>query len=1217
MVSATASSAPKQPLSYADSARKAQSARNAPLQVKQRKQAQAPIASPGASAAASISNAAPVTSASKAQSASSSHDSPTVALPPPSPAERESIHNSTNGDPYSIATETTASSSSSTAVKATNPPPVNVWNVRMERMAHLQAQTQANGQSSQSRFVPQALSLMQDMDRAAELPVQAEISDVVQSLTPPQRPNGQQKDSHPELSGGPSITSAVASSIKAGKVDEAWSSRPHSLQSTPPALPHLGDTTAWPEVGKSLPTASDSLKPKGSVGEETKGEAREAGSEHATPRKSEKPKWVPIPAEEMQAAIDAQRSQQARRGGHGRSRSQHRGEGRGTAPHASTSTSTSASASVSVAPSVAGGVNSKAHSRAQSTARDRASTSRAPSLPQSQAHSRAGSVQSSPKHTARGKRLPEDNGGVMDSVITGDANRSMRSSRAASPQSQNRPYLQVSTGTNIGVPIPVVPTIPISGMNPAQLRGGSPRLPYPDGRGSPYFPPPLMGPYPPGHTNGSPAATPYPIAPGFSASPVPIPPPYAGAPPYTPYAPYHYTYGGQPYPPYWAPAGTSPDANMAYSSLPHTQPMTQLPPPAPESKRQAAGVTTGSAPSAALHPPSDTASQQNDREAPSQPQPKRSPEKGRSRVMSFGSIVVAEASTPASPAPDAAANNATETRSQAEGESSSANEPGAEAPISTASGIEPAFTKLTIGVDAKEAASKTSRRPGGSKPPQADSQGSGIAAEAADPANMGDRKWEFGTARLPEDEETKPVQPPSQSSQVAAGAKAEVAQAVPREGAVPAVGAQRSPVSPSGTIRHSAPPEQINSDPFTVKDYGYGFGRKNAVGHGGKSAEDPAMAHIPGGAPAGRPRRGSWNGANGSERGYERGFGGRGRGRGRGSRGYSGRGARGQFSVSPTIPSHRKPHMAPEYEDEAYYAAMQSPGVAYMAPGYEPYPPYPVYPPVPIPPTAYSGAPIPAPVTKVAFPLDWTRYHLLGQLEYYLGAENLAHDLFLRKKMDKRGWIPIHVLANFRRVQALTYNHQLVTDILALSSLAEVRGEWIRIHRWEQYVLPDAQESTVELSAGTGPHEEGTPSTDYPYTSGSSWLPAEGNAPHDSSTYAPSTGYPAQEYSHVPYGYYPPQGEYPAENAGHASGYVPAAPYGHLAKGHTTRAEASKDEGHTGQSDASAVLDVTVDIQEEDDENEESEELESDESDVEIVLGKDAGRSWTPERKQG
>ena len=130
----------------------------------------------------------------------------------------------------------------------------------------------------------------------------------------------------------------------------------------------------------------------------------------------------------MQAAVDAHRSQQTRRGGHGRSRSQHRAEGRGTTPHASTSTSTSASASVSVAPSVAGGVSSKAHSRAQSTARDRASASRAPSLPQSQAQSRTGSVQSSPKHTARGKRLPEDNGGVIDSAISGDANRSMRSS---------------------------------------------------------------------------------------------------------------------------------------------------------------------------------------------------------------------------------------------------------------------------------------------------------------------------------------------------------------------------------------------------------------------------------------------------------------------------------------------------------------------------------------------------------------------------------------------------------------------------------------------------------------------------------------------------------------------------------------------------------------------------------------------------------------------
>lgn len=44
--------------------------------------------------------------------------------------------------------------------------------------------------------------------------------------------------------------------------------------------------------------------------------------------------------------------------------------------------------------------------------------------------------------------------------------------------------------------------------------------------------------------------------------------------------------------------------------------------------------------------------------------------------------------------------------------------------------------------------------------------------------------------------------------------------------------------------------------------------------------------------------------------------------------------------------------------------------------------------------------PVPAPMTAVPFPLDPTRYYLLGQLEYYLSPQNMAKDFFLRKKVS-------------------------------------------------------------------------------------------------------------------------------------------------------------------------------------------------------------------------
>ncbi|THU93318.1 hypothetical protein K435DRAFT_861624 [Dendrothele bispora CBS 962.96] len=42
--------------------------------------------------------------------------------------------------------------------------------------------------------------------------------------------------------------------------------------------------------------------------------------------------------------------------------------------------------------------------------------------------------------------------------------------------------------------------------------------------------------------------------------------------------------------------------------------------------------------------------------------------------------------------------------------------------------------------------------------------------------------------------------------------------------------------------------------------------------------------------------------------------------------------------------------------------------------------------------------PVPTPITLLPYSLDPTRYWLLGQLEYYLSPQNMAQDLFLRKK---------------------------------------------------------------------------------------------------------------------------------------------------------------------------------------------------------------------------
>jgi la-related protein 1 len=66
--------------------------------------------------------------------------------------------------------------------------------------------------------------------------------------------------------------------------------------------------------------------------------------------------------------------------------------------------------------------------------------------------------------------------------------------------------------------------------------------------------------------------------------------------------------------------------------------------------------------------------------------------------------------------------------------------------------------------------------------------------------------------------------------------------------------------------------------------------------------------------------------------------------------------------------------------------------------------------------------------------------------------------------MDSRGWIPITLIASFNRVRLLTVDPQLVREVLVLSTMVEVKDDWVRMIGWEQFVLPDALRSTVEPS---------------------------------------------------------------------------------------------------------------------------------------------------------
>ncbi|KZV99550.1 hypothetical protein EXIGLDRAFT_220095 [Exidia glandulosa HHB12029] len=107
--------------------------------------------------------------------------------------------------------------------------------------------------------------------------------------------------------------------------------------------------------------------------------------------------------------------------------------------------------------------------------------------------------------------------------------------------------------------------------------------------------------------------------------------------------------------------------------------------------------------------------------------------------------------------------------------------------------------------------------------------------------------------------------------------------------------------------------------------------------------------------------------------------------------------------------------------------------------------------------------PVPQTLIKSVSQMDATKYFVLGQIEFYFGARNLATDFFLRQQMDSRGWIPIPLVASFNRVRALSTSGALVREVMGLSALLEVKGDRVRLRDglWMPYVTPDALPSTV------------------------------------------------------------------------------------------------------------------------------------------------------------
>uniref|UniRef100_A0A8C3LUI1 La ribonucleoprotein 1B n=1 Tax=Chrysolophus pictus TaxID=9089 RepID=A0A8C3LUI1_CHRPC len=94
--------------------------------------------------------------------------------------------------------------------------------------------------------------------------------------------------------------------------------------------------------------------------------------------------------------------------------------------------------------------------------------------------------------------------------------------------------------------------------------------------------------------------------------------------------------------------------------------------------------------------------------------------------------------------------------------------------------------------------------------------------------------------------------------------------------------------------------------------------------------------------------------------------------------------------------------------------------------------------------------------------------YIKRQIEYYFSTENLERDFFMRRKMDRQGFLPISLIASFHRVQALTTNATLILEALKDSTEVETVDQRIRKRvdpeKWPIPGPPSCNLSTTDFS---------------------------------------------------------------------------------------------------------------------------------------------------------
>lgn len=133
----------------------------------------------------------------------------------------------------------------------------------------------------------------------------------------------------------------------------------------------------------------------------------------------------------------------------------------------------------------------------------------------------------------------------------------------------------------------------------------------------------------------------------------------------------------------------------------------------------------------------------------------------------------------------------------------------------------------------------------------------------------------------------------------------------------------------------------------------------------------------------------------------------------------------------------------------------------------------------PPPPDSLRAMPIVAPIPPHAmfFPVPDPQLHvkIVNQIDYYFSNENLVKDTFLRQNMDDQGWVPIKLIAGFKKVTYLTENISLIIEAMRTSTVVEVQGDKVRRRNdWMKWIMPPP----VQFSNVSSPRTVGMSSHD-------------------------------------------------------------------------------------------------------------------------------------------